>query len=70
MTPWSELPLSNYEALQSLTAIELYTMFRGSRLTYVLVSETHHEDSTLVGGLVSSASLANRLRRHRREFFR
>ncbi|MGC2031837.1 MAG: CBS domain-containing protein [Steroidobacteraceae bacterium] len=65
MTPWSELPLIKYEALQSLTAIELYAMFRGTRLTHVLVAETHHEDSALVRGLVSRASLASRLRRHR-----
>jgi CBS domain-containing protein len=70
MTLWNELPLIKYEALLSLTAIELYEMFRGTRLTHVLVAETHQEDSALVRGLVSRASLANRLRRHRGKSFR
>jgi CBS domain-containing protein len=65
MTPWNELPLIKYESLQSLTAIELYDMFRGTGLTHVLVAETHDEDSASVRGLVSRASLAKRLRRHR-----
>jgi CBS domain-containing protein len=63
MTPWNKLPMIKYESLQSMTAVELYEMFRGTRLTHVLVTETHHEDSALVRGLVSRASLANRLRR-------
>lgn len=65
MKPWNELPMIKYESLQSLTAIELYGMFRGTRLTHVLVAETHHEDSALIRGLVSRAVLAKRLRRHR-----
>ncbi|MHB8475787.1 MAG: CBS domain-containing protein [Steroidobacteraceae bacterium] len=65
MTPWSELPMIKYESLQSLTAIELYEMFRHTRLTHVLVAETHHEDSALIRGLVSRAALVKRLRRHR-----
>ncbi len=64
MTPWDELPLIKYESLQSLTAAQLYDMFRGTGITHVLVAETHHEDSALVRGLVSRASLAKRLRRH------
>jgi CBS domain-containing protein len=70
MTPWNELPLIKYESLQSMTAIELYEMFRGTQLTHVLVAETHHEDSALVRGMVSRAGLANRLRRHRGKSFR
>jgi CBS domain-containing protein len=65
MTPWNELPLIKYESLQSLTAIELYDMFRGTGFTHVLVAETHDEDAAMVRGLVSRASLAKRLRRHR-----
>jgi CBS domain-containing protein len=64
MTPWNELPLIEYESLQSLTAIELYDMFRSTGLTHMLVAETHDEDSASVRGLVSRASLAKRLRRH------
>jgi len=64
MTPWNELPLIKYESLQSLTAIELYDMFRSTGLTHMLVAETHDEDSASVRGLVSRACLAKRLRRH------
>lgn len=66
MTSWNELPLIKYESLQDLTVLELHEMFRGTGLTHVLVVETHHDDSALVRGLVSRASLAKRLRRYGR----
>jgi CBS domain-containing protein len=65
MTPWDELPLVDYESLQSLTAYDLYAMFQGTGLTHLLVVETHGDESALARGLVSRATLAKRLRRAR-----
>jgi hypothetical protein len=63
MTPWNELPLVQYESLQSLTAYDLFEMFQGTGLTHLLVVETHGDESALARGLVSRATLAKRLRR-------
>jgi hypothetical protein len=68
MTPWNELPLVDYESLQSLTADGLYTMFQGTGLTHLLVIETHDDEPALARGLVSRATLAKRLRRPRTAF--
>jgi CBS domain-containing protein len=63
MTPWNELPLVQYESLQSLTAYDLYEMFQGTGLTHLLVVETHDDESGLARGLLSRATLAKRSRR-------
>jgi hypothetical protein len=68
MTPWNELPLVDYESLQSLTADGLYTMFQGTGLTHLLVIETRDDEPALARGLVSRATLAKRLNRPRTAF--
>ena len=65
MTPCNELPLVQYESLQSLTAVDLYEMFQGTGLTHLLVVETHDDESGLARGLLSRTTLAKRLRRAR-----
>lgn len=65
MTPWNELPVVHYEALESLTAHDLYEMFQGTGLTHLLVVETHGDESALARGLISRATLAKRLRHAR-----
>jgi CBS domain-containing protein len=65
MTPWNELPLVDYESLQSLTADDLYTLFQGTGLTHLLVIETHGDEPALARGLLSRAILAKLLRRPR-----
>jgi len=62
MTPRSELSLVNYESLQTLTALDLYQMFQGTGLTHLLVIESRSRDSAVARGLLSRATLANRLR--------
>ena len=63
MTPCNELPLVQYESLQSLSAYDLCEMFQGTGLTHLLVVETHGDESGLARGLLSRATLAKRLRR-------
>jgi hypothetical protein len=65
MTSCDELALVKYEALQTLTASDLYELFQGTGLTHLLVVEIHGDDSTLARGLISRATLAKRLRRSR-----
>lgn len=62
MTPWNELPVVNYESLQTLTASDVYEMFQGTGLTHLLVIENHGNESAVARGLLSRASLAKRLR--------
>ncbi len=64
MTPWDELPLIHYESLRSLTARDLFEMFKGTGLTHLLVIESGgDESSALARGIISRATLAKRLRR-------
>ena len=65
MTPWNELPLIQYQSLQSLTASDLYEMFQGTGLTHLLVIEAHSDGSALARGLLSRSALAKRLHRPR-----
>jgi CBS domain-containing protein len=62
MTPWDELALIKYESLQTLTASDLYEMFKGTGLTHLLVIENHGEDAAVARGLLSRAALAKRLK--------
>jgi len=63
MTPWNELPLVQYESLQSLTASEMYERFQGTGLTHLLVVEMHDDECAFARGLLSRSALAQRLRR-------
>jgi CBS domain-containing protein len=63
MTSWNELSLINYESLRTLTAHDLYDMFQGTGLTHLLVIDVHGDDFAVARGLLSRATLADRLRR-------
>jgi CBS domain-containing protein len=65
MTPWNELSLVKYQSLETLTAFDLYEMFKGTGLTHLLVIEIHGDGSAVARGLLSRATLAKRLRRAR-----
>jgi len=61
MTPSEELSLVHFESLRSLTAFEVYAMFRGTGLTHLLVIEPQGDDLHVARGLLSRATLARRL---------
>jgi len=61
MTPWEGLSPVNYDSLRTVTAGELYEMFQGTGLTHLVVVEMHENDCAYVRGLLSRATLAQRL---------
>ncbi len=61
MTPCDELPLVNYQSLESLSAHDLYESFQGTGLTHLLVIERHRHQAPHARGLISRAALTRRL---------
>jgi CBS domain-containing protein len=61
MSRWDELSAVKYESLSNLTALDLYEMFQGTGLTHLLVVEVHDDDVAVARGVLSRATLANRL---------
>lgn len=63
MTPWCDLPLIHYESLLDLTVRELQDRLEGTGLTHFLVVESEGGERESARGLISRASIAQRLRR-------
>jgi CBS domain-containing protein len=68
MTPWDELPLVHYASLDTLTARDIYEMFKGTGLTHLLVIDINSDDSGVARGLLSRTTLSKRLRRQHNDF--
>jgi CBS domain-containing protein len=66
MTPWDHLSFVNYDSLRSLTANDVHEMFQGTGLTHLLVVESPCNDTLMVRGVLSRATVARRLGRRPR----
>ena len=62
MTPWDELPLLDYESLQSLSVAGVHDLLLSAGLTHLLVVEMNGNGPALVRGLLSRSELERRLR--------
>jgi CBS domain-containing protein len=61
MTSWDELTCLEYGSVASLTAMDLYEMFRGTGLTHILVIDVQLGDVAVARGVLSRATLAKQL---------
>jgi len=61
MYPWEEISIVNAASVRSLTAEQLYAMFRGTGLSHVVVVDNAEDSYSYVVGLLSRAALAQRL---------
>jgi CBS domain-containing protein len=61
MDPWEDVSIVNAASVRSLTAHQLYAMFRGTGLSHVVVVENFEGSYSYVIGLLSRAALATRL---------
>lgn len=62
MTTVGDLPLVHYESLESLTTLDVFTVFQGTGLTHLLVVEQGGADEPPIArGLMSRSSLGSRL---------
>jgi len=61
MYPWEEVSIVNAASVRSLTAGQLYGMFRGTGLSHVVVVDNTEKSYRYVVGLLSRAALAQRL---------
>jgi CBS domain-containing protein len=60
VTPWDELPIVNYESMQTMSADDLNEIFQSTSLTHLLVIEMQGAESMVARGLLSRAALAER----------
>jgi CBS domain containing-hemolysin-like protein len=63
MSPWDQVSIVNAASVRALTLGQLHDMFRGTGLSHVVVVDDAEDCYTYVIGLLSRATLAQRLGR-------
>jgi len=63
MYPWEDVSIVNGDSVRSLTAHQVFDMFRGTGLSHVVVVDNAEDPYAHVIGLISRAALAQRVSR-------